>query len=168
MKKIDYYKRVDENYNTTEIVEINNKEAGGVMYNLQTLESRELVSGEVLDDLYLITEDTYNEIKDQFFKSLSLYVESQFSNLPDSEGNFENKFSYHEPTDFNPKTSFSLILSDLKVDGFTERTTVELVNFILESKRDFKPMIIKDANGQIVALIDKNTVNEASFRFQKL
>ena len=81
MAKIDYYKRVDKNYKPIEIVEIY-KKGGGLIHNLKILQSRELNSGEILDELYMITKSQYNSLRNQFNESLNMYmVEKESSNI---------------------------------------------------------------------------------------
>tara|TARA_R110002020_G_scaffold392352_4_gene602629 strand:+ start:305 stop:838 length:534 start_codon:yes stop_codon:yes gene_type:complete len=177
MANVDYYKKVNENYQPTEIIEIY-ENGGGASYNLKTLEARILTSGEVLDGLYIITEDSYNALKDEFMKFLALDLIKQDESgvLLNSEykEEFEDllcdrqeKKSNKDKT-FNPKTSFSLMHVDLQVPGFTEKTTMELVDFILEAKANHEPILITDMNGKIVSLVDSKTVSEASFEFQEL
>ena len=67
---------------------------------------------------------------------------------------------------FEPKTAFSLMHKDIQVGGFSERTTLELIEFINTLKDCGYHMLIKNIDGEIVAMIDAKTVAESSFEFE--
>jgi hypothetical protein len=68
---------------------------------------------------------------------------------------------------FEPKVAFSLMHKDIQVGGFSERTTLELIAFIHELKMNEQHMLIKNIDGEIVAMIDYQTVLESSFEFEE-
>jgi len=80
---------------------------------------------------------------------------------------YESKMN--EPEDektFKPKVAFTLIHKDIQINGFTERTLPELINFISEAKKNYNHMLIKDVDGEIFAMADARVVHEASFEFE--
>lgn len=77
-------------------------------------------------------------------------------------------YGAEEEKTFEPKVAFTLVHKDIQINGFTERTLIELINFISSVKKNYKHMLIKNVDGEIYAMADAKVVHEASFEFEEI
>jgi hypothetical protein len=150
---------------------------GGVLFDLVNLTTRELVSGEAFENVFQISEDEYADLVRTYFiklgDKLASWSEDKRDVITEEEFNEAMKvitddiLEKEKEETFEPKTAFSLMHKDIQVGGFSERTTLELIAFIHELKMNEQHMLIKNIDGEIVAMIDYQTVLESSFEFEE-
>jgi hypothetical protein len=173
MSNKKYYKTVSQKNDNVLAMEFDYDNGGGVLFDLVNLTTRELVSGEEFENVFEISEYEYEDLVRAYFIKLGDTLAS-YAGGGSSEKEFNNAMGIivddilkkEEEKPFEPKTAFSLMHSDLQVGGFSERTTLELIQFIGDIKKNYKHMLIKNVDGEIVAMVDAKTVFEASFEFE--
>jgi hypothetical protein len=168
-----YYKTVSQKNDNVLAMEFDYDHGGGVLFDLINLTSRELHSGEEFESVHEITKYEYEDLVRAYFIKLGDTLASgtgggtSEEEFNDAMGLIvEDILEPEKEKPFEPKTAFSLMHKDIQVGGFSERTTMELISFISILKENGYYMLIKNIDGEIVAMIDAKTVVEASFEFE--
>tara|TARA_R110002051_G_scaffold322875_1_gene414759 strand:+ start:881 stop:1387 length:507 start_codon:yes stop_codon:yes gene_type:complete len=166
-----YYKTVSQRNENVLILEVDDKNGGGVLFDLVNLINRELESGERFNEAFEISANEYQGLVITYFiklgDRLSTYDHKIEFDLQDYKAQLTNNAEVPSKM-FDPKVSFELIHKDVQVGGFSERTTLELINFINDVKNSGKHMLIKNIDGEITFMVDSQTVFESSFEFKEI
>ena len=65
---------------------------------------------------------------------------------------------------FTPKTKYTVIFGDIELEGYSEKSRLELCYFV----QDARELVILDENGQPSALLKEDIIDEASFTFSEI
>jgi hypothetical protein len=158
-------------------MEFDYNHGGGVLFDLINLTTRELHSGEEFEEVFEISKYEYEDLVRTYFIKLGDKLASWAGgNEEVTEESFNKAMEVitddilekEKEKPFEPKTAFTLIHPNIVVNGFTDRTTLELIEFINTLKDSGYYMLIKNIDGDIISYVDEKTVLEASFEFEEI